>query len=148
MTGVDMQQIETLRKIFGALDQALGDTDPFLDPDMTDEEVRDEEPLFWAAQKLSAEIQRLEKLHSARDGKYFIQCAESWSGNSALWWRPNGHGYTTNLNEAGQYDAADAHSIERIRGIDKAWPVDLVMQHAAPHLSQADLAKLEEALPK
>lgn len=55
-----MQQIETLRKIFSALDDALGDTDPFLDPDMTDDEIRDEEPLFWAAQKLYAEIERLE----------------------------------------------------------------------------------------
>lgn len=40
-------------KVLTALDIATGDTDPNIDPDMTDDEVRDEYPEIWAMQKLS-----------------------------------------------------------------------------------------------
>jgi len=54
---------------------------------------------------------------------YFIQ-AEGCVGNDALWWRPNRAGYTTHVGEAGLYTEEEARSIERIRGTDKAWPMD------------------------
>ena len=44
---------EKIRNIFDALDDYLGDTDPDLLADMTDDEIRDEEPVFWAAKELA-----------------------------------------------------------------------------------------------
>jgi len=38
--------------IHGAIDQAMGDTDPDCQ-DMTDDEIREEEPLMWAAMRLA-----------------------------------------------------------------------------------------------
>ena len=36
--------------------------------------------------------------------KYYLLDARNPIGNCALFWRPEGAGYTTNLNEAGLYD--------------------------------------------
>jgi len=44
---------DKLEKIFSALDRVLGDSDPMLPDDMTDEEIYSEAPLFWAAKELS-----------------------------------------------------------------------------------------------
>lgn len=49
---------DKLRKIFNALDYALGDTDPDFPEDMTDDEIRNEEPVFWAAKELSVYLKR------------------------------------------------------------------------------------------
>lgn len=45
-----------LIKIHSALDAFLGDTSPDIDLDMTDDEIAEEEPVLWAAQKLAALI--------------------------------------------------------------------------------------------
>jgi hypothetical protein len=45
---------DMVRSVLSALDKATGDTDPNIDPDMTDDEVRDEYPEIWAMQQLSA----------------------------------------------------------------------------------------------
>jgi hypothetical protein len=45
--------------VFYALDRVLGDTDPDLPEDMTDDEIRQEEPDFWAAREIDAILQRL-----------------------------------------------------------------------------------------
>lgn len=47
---------ETLLAIVSALDVATGDSDPNIDPDMTDDEVRDEYPEVWAMRQLSGLI--------------------------------------------------------------------------------------------
>jgi len=44
---------EKLQKIFNALDNHLGDTDPDILEDATDDEIRDEEPVFWAANEIA-----------------------------------------------------------------------------------------------
>ena len=46
-----------LQKIFNVLDDYLGDTDPYLHPDDTDEDIRREEPIFWCAKEISALLQ-------------------------------------------------------------------------------------------
>lgn len=45
---------DTVRAVLTVLDKATGDTDPNIDPDMSDDEVRDEYPEIWAMQQLSA----------------------------------------------------------------------------------------------
>jgi len=45
-----------IRDIFNALDKALGDTDPDFPEDTTDDEIREEEPVFWAAKELAGYI--------------------------------------------------------------------------------------------
>ena len=42
--------------------------------------------------------------------EYYILDARSCVGNCALWWGPNGGGYTTELGEAGLYTLDDASS--------------------------------------
>ena len=57
------ETLEVLRDVRDALDRALGDSDPYIDEDMTDEDIRSDEPLFYACQRIAGEISRLEKLH-------------------------------------------------------------------------------------
>lgn len=49
---------EKVRKIFKALDMALGDTDPDFPENMTDDEIMTEDPVFWAAKELSKYIEK------------------------------------------------------------------------------------------
>ena len=44
---------DKLQKIFNALDESLGDTDPDILEDATDDEIREEEPVFWAAKEIA-----------------------------------------------------------------------------------------------
>jgi len=48
---------ERLRQIHSALDVALGDTDPSFPEDITDDEIRDQDPLFWATKELAGLIE-------------------------------------------------------------------------------------------
>ena len=45
-----------LVEIHDALSYELGDTDPHIEDDMTDEEVREEMPVFWAAKEVATLI--------------------------------------------------------------------------------------------
>ena len=42
--------------IHSALSCAIGDTDPYFPDDMTDDDIRQEDPVFWAAQHLAEVI--------------------------------------------------------------------------------------------
>lgn len=52
---------DVLLALISALDCALGDTDPSIDPDYTDEEVKRDYPVFWVCRQLVA-------IRSARNG--------------------------------------------------------------------------------
>ena len=52
---------DKLEKIFSALDRVLGDSDPILPDDMTDEEIHAEEPLLWAAKELALYLKAANK---------------------------------------------------------------------------------------
>jgi hypothetical protein len=52
--------------------------------------------------------------------EWLILCHEHGDGAVCLWWRPNGAGYTTRLDEAGRYTEAEARSIEAGRQTDVA----------------------------
>jgi hypothetical protein len=62
---------------------------------------------------------------SAPDGAtlYYIRCTVEDAGHSALWWRPDGNGYTDKLDEAGKYTSEDVRSW--ISSRDVAIPVDV-----------------------
>ena len=53
---MNKKELKKLKDIFHALDEFLGDTDPDFPEDMTDEEIRAEEPVFWAAKELGGLI--------------------------------------------------------------------------------------------
>lgn len=48
---------------------------------------------------------------------YYIQDTRSYCGNSVMWWRTNGEGYTSNLAEAWKVPGT-----WRGRETDKLWP--------------------------
>jgi len=52
---------------------------------------------------------------------YYIQDSRSYCGNSVIWWRVNGEGYTSNLAEA-----AKVESTWIGRNTDKLWPCDQI----------------------
>ena len=43
---------DKLQVIFDTLDGILGDTELFIEEDMTDDEIREEEPIFWCAKEI------------------------------------------------------------------------------------------------
>lgn len=59
----------------------------------------------------------------ADDGMYYLQDAR-WSamvGKCPSWWRPDGNGYTTNLDEAARFTFAEAMAQHRCRDTDLPW---------------------------
>ncbi len=42
----------------------------------------------------------------------FVLYSKKWSNGIAVWWRPDGKGYTDNLDAAGDYTEAEARSIQ------------------------------------
>lgn len=58
---------DNLLSIISTIDNALGDTDPSIDADATDEEVRADYPIFWACQQLSAMLPPAPSQLSKRD---------------------------------------------------------------------------------
>jgi hypothetical protein len=57
---------------------------------------------------------------------YCIQDTRSYIGDSVVWWRVGGRGYTYDIDQAWIVGESEARRIESIRGTDKAWPVELV----------------------
>lgn len=55
------------------------------------------------------------------EGLYFVQDTRSFVGNCPLWWRPNGGGYTTNLDEAGKFTREAAMKLHSNRDTDLPW---------------------------
>jgi hypothetical protein len=65
-------------------------------------------------------------------------------GNSALWWRWEGKGYTCDLNEAGVFTQEDIASMGKT---DKPWPVKAIRKLARPHVDVQDLPRPPKDLP-
>lgn len=61
---------------------------------------------------------------------YYVQDSRSYVGNDMLWWRVGGMGYTTNLNEAGQFTAEQALDMQHSRKKDIPWPVPYINSKA------------------
>lgn len=76
---------------------------------------------------------------------FYIQDKRTYCGNSCFWWKPDGHGYTCNLDEAWKVTREKAESIMRHRpDVDVAWPVDFIDAGTARHF---DMQKLRKAEP-
>jgi hypothetical protein len=73
---------------------------------------------------------------------YFIQDTRQYVGNSVLWWRVDGHGYTCELSEAWEVSEEEARRIERTRGTDKAWPAHVVRAAASTHVDMQKLRRI------
>jgi hypothetical protein len=47
------EERKKLQEIFNVLDDYLGDTDPYLHPADTNENIKREEPIFWVAREIN-----------------------------------------------------------------------------------------------
>ena len=76
---------------------------------------------------------------------FYIQ-NKGFCGDCLKWWKPNGHGYTLDLDRAWQVDQEKAANICRNRPKqDIAWPCKLIDEIAARHVNSETLnAKLRE----
>ena len=64
---------------------------------------------------------------------FYIQDQRTIIGNCALWWRPEGAGYTCDLGRAGKYTAEQLKAC-CLRDTDKTWPVEFVDPQAQRHV--------------
>lgn len=76
----------------------------------------------------------------AKEDMYYIQDARNYVGNSVLWWRKEGAGYTTDLDEAMIVD-----SKWKGRESDILWPCSAIDKLAT---KQFDMQKLREIQKK
>lgn len=66
--------------------------------------------------------------------RYYIQDTRGFVGDSVMWWRPDGKGYTINLEEAGEYDEEKARAIETNRSTDKPIPCEVARAASSTHV--------------
>lgn len=74
--------------------------------------------------------------------KYFVQDTRGYVGNSVVWWRPNGRGYTVDIRDAGIYDDDE---VRGMRDTDVAWPVEDVLRLVQHHVDVQDLRGLKKS---
>ena len=93
-----------------------------------------------------------EKQKVLRDGRgkpidekahYYIQDTRQVVGNCALFWRPDGAGYTCDLLDAGVY--LGSHAKPGKRDTDVYWPVEVVRKQTIVHVR---VERLREMAPK
>lgn len=70
------------------------------------------------------------------DKEYYIQDSRQIVGNCVLWWRPDGKGYTCEINNAGIYKGLNC---SKLRLTDVPWPVDAVKCVVCHHVRMDDL---------
>lgn len=85
---------------------------------------------------------------ATRSAKTFLIQTIDTRSDIALWWRPNGAGYTSNLDEAGRFDERRARGQEKVREEDKAWPEDQVLPVAHRVVRTDRLAAVSEQEPE
>lgn len=80
---------------------------------------------------------------------YYIQDSRYFDGNSAMWWRHGGAGYTTNLDEAMRVTGRTGDWM--FRETDILWPVDEIDARATRQFDAQnfrDIRKKYVPLPK
>jgi hypothetical protein len=66
---------------------------------------------------------------------YVVWYTRNFSGDCVIFWRPDGNGYTTNLDEAGRYTKTQAEEIATRRGLEKAVPLKAAEAAARRHVT-------------
>jgi len=65
---------------------------------------------------------------------YYIQ-NRGYQGNCLIFWRPEGKGYTSRIDDAGKYTREEAERICKGRPhMDRMLPVSLVEKHIVRHV--------------
>lgn len=73
---------------------------------------------------------------------FYVQDKRQFVGNSMVWWRHNGNGYTTDLSQAGKYDHKPSD-----RDTDVLWPVEYIDSIANLHVDVQRAESYEPDLP-
>ena len=73
---------------------------------------------------------------------YYIQDTRQYVGNCVYWWGKNRSGYTTHLDQAGEYTEEEAREIARARDTEKAIPCDVVREAASLQVDAQRLARI------
>ena len=77
------------------------------------------------------------------EDQYYIQERRSTVGNSILWWRPNGAGYTTKIDDAGVYSPEYAYSQHECRSSDVPWLKSYVDSKSVRHVDSQRVNRIE-----
>lgn len=73
-------------------------------------------------------------------GSYYVQNKRQFVGNSVMWWRTNGCGYTCEIDDAGIY-RGDALPGSEDHG-EVYWPVDVVRRCTVVHVDAQRLGRV------
>lgn len=65
---------------------------------------------------------------------YYIRDTRQVVGNCALWWAKDGAGYTTQLEEAGEWPEEEALEKQRSRETTVAVPVEVAKRASVTHV--------------
>ena len=74
---------------------------------------------------------------------YYIQDTRSYTGNSVMWWCPEGNGYTSDLDEAWKVPLDKAKAMHRSRKTDVPWACNEINKYAQRHFDMQNLRNIE-----
>jgi len=70
---------------------------------------------------------------------YYIQDTGNYTGNSVMWWCPEGNGYTSDLDAAWKVPASKAKVMHRSRKTDVPWPCNEIDNYSQRHFDMQNL---------
>lgn len=74
---------------------------------------------------------------------FYIQDSRSYAGNSAIWWRTDGKGYTSDLTEAWRVNKEKAERICRSRSTDRMWPCHQIDAITQKHFDAQNFTRMK-----
>lgn len=90
---------------------------------------------------IEATFNRYQQEESEEEPLFYLQDTRTYVGNSVLWWCPDGAGYTTHIDRAGKFTAAQVARYQR--ETDVPWPVEVVDGLWSQHVDAQDLPPRE-----
>ena len=99
--------------------------------------------LLRELQDLARTVEGAINAFSSTSSHYIVTRRHGMIGDSMLFWRPNGAGYTTNIDEAGVYDFEEADRLcKGVHHEDVAIPCFMIPPRAQRHLHADSFNKL------
>jgi hypothetical protein len=95
-----------------------------------DEAARERETEFEAMQLQAIAATPAENAEDL----YYLQDSRQYLGNSIMWWRQGGAGYTSNIDEAGVFTHDQAYGQHRSRETDKPWKKSYIDVRTSRHV--------------